>query len=426
MKTLDYDVVRDEKHPYSALRVPIQAQQSTKLLFPEEIAAEIILKLKRMAENRLEEKVTHVVITVPSYFDNDQRQATKDAAAMVGLMPLRLVTEPTAACIGHGIDRQQFRDVHDNNDDEGLIIVYDIGTGDSEVTLESIDRGVFEKLSSAGNRHFSKFHLTVRGSTEVPQDERQHLARSPLFLVEKVLKDAKLQKNQVDGVVITGSPTDVAHIKPVLEEIFPGKKFYDDVPADEVVIRGAAKQAELLSEDEDDTCDGMFLMDVSVLSLWVETSEGILTKLIPRNTVIPARKARVFSTATDKQSKAVFRIYEGERPLASQNKLLGALEHKWIPLAPRGVPEIEVSFEIDAEWQLNVVAQEKKTGIESNISVSIRSQKENWVDVDKYTIEAENNHESDAMQKEAAIKSAVEGEPRFGVITEDSQRGLWY
>lgn len=426
IKTLNYDVVKQEESPHSDVRVRIQNKGATKLIPPEDIAAAIFQRLKAIAEDRLKETVVNVVITVPSYFNDKQREAIKDVASLAGLNTLRLMKEPNAACRAHGIDGKGFRDMHFDKDDEGLIIVYDIGAHHSEVTLESIDRGVFEKLSSAGDDDFGGYYLATIGTTNLPPDVWQILAETPITLVERVLETAKVKKNEIDGIVITGNVTHTAYIKRILAEYFPEKKVYDNVPPDEAVIRGAALEGQILAAEEETSCSGWILPEVLELSLWVETSEGLLTKLIPRNTVLPTRKSRIFSTATDNQSKAVFRIYEGERPLANQNQLLGVLEHNWIPLAPRGVPEIEVSFEIDMEWQLKIAAVEKNTGITNSMNINLRSHGWSWYEPGPCIFEAEKNYEADMNRRELTIKSAVEGEPKFGVITEDIDRGIWF
>lgn len=404
IKTLNCDVVQDEKQTNSLAIKTKTRWGSTKLYSPEEVTSEIIKTLKTRAEAYLKEEVKHAVITVPDSFNDDQRQATKEAAALVGLNALRLLKEPWAAGMAYGLDR----DI-----DERLVVVYDIGPKASEVTLHSIDHGVFETLTGASDAQLGG--EDIKGSLFVPSHNAAPPATEKVIkLVERLLKDGKEKKTSIEGVVLTGDPRHAALIKPILSSYFAGKKIYDGIRSDEAVIRGAAIQAEIYSAPEGP--DEPYLVDTIPLSMWVETTGGVLKKVIDRHTVIPTRKTHMFSTASDNQSKAVFRIYEGERPLAEHSRLLAILEHKSIPQAPKGVPEIELSLEIDVNYVLRLEAVEKKSGKKETLVVdgSPFGDSEKYHQYDGIVMEAEEHIEED--QKTVELALGKQGENEFGVI----------
>ncbi|KAJ9098149.1 hypothetical protein QFC21_004478 [Naganishia friedmannii] len=447
------DMQKDMKHwPFKVVNkggkpmIKVKHRDDFKEFTPEEISAMILSKMKETAEAYLGHKVTHAVVTVPAYFNDAQRQATKDAGVIAGLTVLRIVNEPTAAAIAYGLDR--------SGKDETKIIVYDLGGGTFDVSLLSIEEGVFEVLATAGDTHLggedfdqrvmsylikqyktktgtdvtsnkkalgklkrevekAKRTLSSQMSTRIEieafengndmsetltrakfEELNMDLFRKTMKPVEQVLKDAGVKKEEIDDIVLVGGSTRIPKVQQLLKEYFGGKEPSKGINPDEAVAYGAAVQGGVLSGEE--SSSDILLIDVCPLTLGIETTGGVMTKLIPRNTVIPTKKSQIFSTAVDNQPTVQIQVYEGERAMTKDNNMLGKFDLTNIPPAPRGQPQIEVTFEIDANGIMKVSAADKATGKTESIVITNEKGRLNQDEIERMVREAEEYADEDA------------------------------
>jgi len=452
----DSSVQSDIKHfPFTVIErrskptISVKISSEQKFFEPEEISAMVLGKMREIAEAYLGKKVTHAVVTVPAYFNDAQRQATKDAGTISGLNVLRIINEPTAAAIAYGLDKKE---------DEKNILVFDLGGGTFDVSLLTIDNGVFEVVATNGDTHLGgedfdqrvmehfiklfkkKTNKDVRKDNRAVQKLRrevekakrtlssQHqtkieiesfydnedfseiltrakfeelnvdLFRSTMKPVEKVLEDADLKESDIAEVVLVGGSTRIPKVQQLVKEYFDGKEPSRGINPDEAVAYGAAVQAGVLSGEEN-TGD-LVLLDVNPLTMGIETVGGVMTKIIPRNTVIPTKKSQVFSTAADRQSIVTIQILEGERPMAKDNHVLGKFDLTGIPPAPRGVPQIEVTFEIDVNGILKVTAEDKGTGNKNNIVINSNTNRLSPDEIERMIKDSERFAEEDKKVKD--------------------------